>query len=284
MHDPRKHIGDIHILWTSTKKIKPYQSELDEVKNLVAANKTVYVHDFEWQVNHFPKSGWFAQQILKLKIASIIKSDFYVVMDSKNTVIRDFKADTIFSACNQAKVFGQYEFDELPGLHAQWFKESAKLLKVPPPSDGYWPASVTPVVMCRQTVLAMLAAIGESSSPYNLCSGPLCDMLDKGATEFTMYLDYAHSRFDWNCLHSVEKMDYVHDISLSLWRGAPNNVDKCKNVAAGTQVPVMFGVQAGALKGMPPEQVTEAQNHLVKIYTGLRDPSSPVEEFMRCIS
>jgi len=280
MHDPRHHLGDIRILWVSNKKINDYQDRLNEIKKSVGANKTVYIHDFEWQVNHFPKSGWFAQQILKLKIAAIIKSDFYLVLDSKNTVIRDIEADTMFTKCNQAKVFGQYEFDELPGLHADWFKTSAKFLGVPPPTRGYWPASVTPVLMCRQSVLAMLAQLGESSSPYNLCSGPLCDMLDKGATEFTLYLDYAHSRSDWDCTHSVVRMDYSHDVSLSLWRGAPNNAEKCRNVAAGTQVPVMFGVQAGALDDMPPAQRKDAVRDLEKIYAALHDPS---EDLVQCI-
>merc|ERR1712187_257303 len=131
--------------------------------------------------------------------------------------------DSFFSRCNQAKIFGTYSFNELPGLHREWYINSSKYLNVPVPTHGRWPSSITPMTMHAKTVLSMLKYIGEDPNPYNLCNGPLCEWLSGGATEFTLYLIYAHAEKkdmpSLNCTHVIKKMDWGHEVAVSLWRG-----------------------------------------------------------------
>merc|ERR1712032_252955 len=161
--------------------------------------------DLSPQVNGNHKDGWYAQQVLKLKAASRIKSEFYVVLDSKNTFLQDVNAQTFLTECHQARLVGTYPWGQLPKLHQEWFHRSAEELHVEEPDSGEWPASITPMIMHRRTVLDMLEDIGEDPSPSTLCAGPLCDMLDKGATEFTLYLMYAQAKTDFGCTHAVSK-------------------------------------------------------------------------------
>jgi len=119
----------------------------------------------------------------------------------------------------------------------------------------------------KQTVLDMLQVIGEDPSPYDLCKGALCGMLDNGGTEFTMYLDFAHSRSDFECTHFPLKTEYNQPIGVALWRGLNFNLNTCKDVALGTRTPTMFGAQAGALDALPDYERTQAVDYLVKIYS-----------------
>merc|ERR1740138_451744 len=99
-----------------------------------------------------------------------------------------------FDSCGAAKIFGDMPWDGIP----------------PPHSEGYWPTSITPMVIHRQTVLDMLASINENDSTDSLCNGPLCDMMGarsitgQGSTEFTMYILWARSRVNFPCLHAME--------------------------------------------------------------------------------
>lgn len=296
VHDPNKYLGDVLIVWVSTQSSDAYKEQIDEIKSLIAETRKVDFMDFTWQVNNAHVGGWFAQQVLKLKIASLVTADFYIVLDSKNTLIRDVEADTFVTPCNQAKIFGTNRFDQIPEPHAGWYKTSARMLGVAPPNEGYWPASITPMTLHKQTVLDMLASIGEGNSPYGLCAGKLCGMLDGGATEFTMYLTFVHSKGDsFKCIHAVEQLDWRHMISSGLWRGvgeqkvkqAEYNVETCRNVALHYQIPLVFGAQSRSFDGMSYEQRSQAVGNLTKIYqdaklTGLGHDSG--DDLVKCVA
>merc|ERR1719245_503640 len=122
----------------------------------LTGNHKVRFIDFSPEINAQGVDGWFAQQILKLKISSEVSSDYYVVLDAKNAILRDIEADTFFTRCNQGKMIGIYKANGIPQPHVNWYKASAAALKYAPQLKGLWPSSVTPVVIHKRTVTEML--------------------------------------------------------------------------------------------------------------------------------
>jgi len=215
VNDPGGMFGDVYLLWVSTKPSSEFSEELTEAAEAISATHSVHLIEFTDLMEYTDAlSGWHAQQIIKLKAASLVKAPYYVVMDSKNTLIRPLKPDDLFTKCNTARIQAQYTADKIPVPHIDWYKASAKALKMDPPSEGYWPASITPVIFHTQTVLDMLEHIGEGSGIDALCDGPLCGMLGarddsgEGATEFTMYTLWAMSRSNFACVHAVQQLDH----------------------------------------------------------------------------
>lgn len=246
--------------------ISDYAIELDQVKSAVDGTHEIHIHDFSRQVDHFSYSGWFTQQVLSLKVASIVHSDYYIVINSKNTFIRDIKADTFFTSCNQAKIFGNYRFEKLPEPHGAWYEKAAEFLNVSVPKVGYWPAALSPMVLHRQTALDLLTLIGEQPNSDTLCHGPLCEMLNQGTTEFALYVLYVYSNRNGHCLHSVEDAVSGQEVAVSLWQKLSWNLENCKNVADSTLKPFMFGAQTGSFDDVSAHKKGMARQCLVEIY------------------
>ncbi|CAK0898456.1 unnamed protein product [Prorocentrum cordatum] len=282
LHDPEHHLGNIILMWVSKHPPSKYQADLDEVKALVTGRQVTLL-DYSPQVQEI--DGWFVQQVLKLKVAANVGTDFYLVLDAKNTFLQDVDADTFFTPCNQARVPAQYaSIDDVPLPHKEWFQTAQRLLQTTPPETALWPTSVTPIVLHRQTVLEMLDFIGEKVNADPLCQGPICFMFGCGfntdgkvfATEFTMYLMYAYSKIQTSCVHSVEQRDELNRWAASLWRGVPETVDEVReknleslrNIAGGTNRPLSFGGQPDSLKNtsMSKGQKEEAEGLLIQIY------------------
>jgi len=287
LHDKGKALGSVLLLWISTQPSGGYAEGVDAIRSSLAESREVEFLDLSPQVNGNGKDGWYAQQVLKLKAASRVNSEYFVVLDSKNTLLQDVNAQTFLTECRQARLFGTYPWGQLPKLHQEWFHRAAEVLEVREPDGGEWPASITPMVMHRQTVLDMLEAIGEDPSPLELCAGPLCGMLDKGATEFTLYLMYAQSKKAFSCTHAVfHASDWAHEPAVSMWRGLESNVEEAKNVATGQRVPLMFGAQHGALDSIGDDQRAEVAGYLEKIYAdaGLDGTTKEGEEdILSCV-
>ncbi|CAK0824738.1 unnamed protein product, partial [Prorocentrum cordatum] len=301
VHDPHKLLGRIILMWVSTQPAEAFQSQIDKVIASVGDSHEVVLLDVSGQVNSGHAGGWFAQQVFKLKVASRVKSDYYVVMDAKNTLIRDVEEDTFFTNCHLGRIFGEFEAKDIPQPHSQWYQASARVLNVEPPTKGKWPSSITPMVIHTQTVLDMLSDIGEDVSVSSLCAGPLCDMLGvgsangEGATEFTMYVLAARARPDFECALAVTEMDPNEPPAISLWRGIDEaadaqmiiNVDNCREISEGKTLPVMFGAQTGALDGIVGEQRSRTEEALLKIFTraGLHDSNkTSTEALIECVA
>jgi hypothetical protein len=215
VNDPNGMFGDVYLMWVSTKHSTEFRDDLTEAATAISATHSVQLIEFTDLMEYTDAlSGWHAQQVIKLKAASVVKAPYYVVLDSKNTLIRPLSPDDVFTKCNTAKIQAEFPASKIPVPHIDWYQLSAAALKMDPPSEGYWPASITPVIFHTQTVLDMLEHIGEESGIDKLCAGPLCDMFGardksgKGATEFTMYTLWAYSRTNLECIYSVEKMDH----------------------------------------------------------------------------
>merc|ERR1719210_1334868 len=148
------------------------------------------------------------------------------------------------------------------------------------------------MTMHTKTVLSMLNYIGEDSSPYNLCNGPLCGWLYANATEFTLYLNYAHAennrKPNLNCTHVVTKTDFRHEVAISLWRGLPTTLELTEKIATKQREPFMFGAQDKALDNIPWEKREMVAKRLVQIYEQAKLYNStedePVDAFIQCIA
>jgi len=294
LHAAKKFLGTIFLVWVSTHQSFDYSGPLSAMNQTLSMTRNVHILDLSPQVVKLQGTGWVVQQIMKLKIASIISSEYYVVLDSKNALIQDVPYDLFLTPCNQGRVWGEFRYNKIPEPHGHWYRESARALKLSAPASGYWPSSSTPMVLHKRTVLKMLSTIGESPHFDPICDGPLCDLLGlkggDGATEFTLYMVFARSQHDFECIHSLATpgiSDLAQQWSLSLWRGLGTykNRQRLKQIVNGRQKPFMFGAQPGVLDGVSHAHRNEIVADLVTIYTDaeLYDPSLSEDDFIECI-
>jgi len=252
VHDKHGMLGDVILLWVSRHPSYEYARQLDEIKAVLAPSRKVSVEE----VSVKESSGWSAQQAAKLKIASRVSSDFYVTLDAKNSFFADLEPTTFFTECNQGKIFGRYTIDNMPAIHANWYRNAASVLGVQPLIEGKWPASITPVVMHRQTVLDLLDALGEPRE-VGECTGGLCSALSGSATEFTLYYTFVGRKSAMSCIHAVEEQSGDNETASAIWRnygssadGGRINMEFVHRIAARNETggrPLIFGAQAGAL-------------------------------------
>jgi len=283
-HDPDRNLGDVYLMWVSNNPASDYKEDLAGVMKTLSETRKVHLIDFSTAMKSYDLDGWHAQQLLKLKIASVVKSPYYLVMDSKNTLIKDVQGDTFFNKCNQARIFAQFNWTDIPSPHNDWYKKAAKTLGVDPPVDKPYPASITPILLHKKTVLDMLAFIGEGAGIMKLCDGPMCplfgvgDTSGQGTTEFTMYNMFSYTKTKLECTSVPEKhsADSQDQWGLSLWRGVAENqkqvmvenMETLRNITQGTLQPIMFGSQPSALDALSKEQRAEAEGLLEQIYAG----------------
>jgi hypothetical protein len=268
-HDPKRLLGKILICWVSAHGSWEYGQDLDEIKNLLYGHGEVEVVE----INTGGALGWQVQQAAKLKVASLVQTDYYVVMDSKNAILKDVEEDTFFTACNQGKIFGRYDIWDLPGEHKDWYYASAGILGTTVMDWGKWPASVTPIVMHTRTVLDLLDRLGEPHD-FGNCVGGLCSAFGNGGTEFTLYLMYVGRVAKFDCIHAIEERPWGKEISASIWRtvdfdGKKGMAEQLKAIAEHSDEnghPLMFGAQAGALDGFDGDWRYDVLNHLSQIY------------------
>jgi len=301
VNDPDHNLGDVYLLWISLLDSAKFKDELTPIVESLAKTRKVHLMDFHEQVLFSRTNGWFAQQIYKLKAASFVQSDYYLVMDTKNTLMRKVEPDTFFTSCNQAKMFAEFPWEHMPEPHKTWFQQSQWTLNVSKMPSGPMPMSVTPILLNKHSVLDMLKQVGEGSAAESLCNGNLCRLLmapsagdQHHPTEFTMYLMYAFGKTQFNCTHQVVTLDYAHRWAESLWRGVEgnrqiniqNNIDCTKKISIGQWAPLMFGSQPRALDHMGDKDRKETEANFVKVYenAGLFDPKtgSP-EELVSCL-
>jgi hypothetical protein len=298
-HDRFGQLGRILFVWVSTRPPREYQTKIDAILNFTRLHHHATFMDFSPHLlAEKDLGGWYAQQALKLKIASVISSEFYLVMDAKNTFIKDMPLNLFVSPCNVGKVFGAYLYDQIPVPHSHWYAASARALGIQEPAEGFWPTSVTPMMIHTETAIRMLNHIGENTSTDAICEGPLCKMLGahtitgSGATEFTMYLTYARSLGNFKCNHVVDvptSSNLAERWAVSLWRGEENrdkDLHRARLIAKEGQVPAMFGVQASALEGMNCSQKQQATQLIADIYFhgGLHDYSASADSIVNCVA
>lgn len=224
--------------------------------------------------------GWFVEQVMKLKVASLVQAPFYVVLDAKNTFINDIEPTTFMSPCNTGMIYAESDFSDL-GEKRDWYNKSAEALGVALPTGRRWSASVAPVVMHTKTVKDMLGHLSEDATPWELCSGPLCKYIEHGATGFALYNTYVAAVSDERCIHAtVQKSPAV-----TLWREVDGDSKEsiCASVADGAKGVVMFGAQSGSDGGLPKDQLHRIGACFSDVYAaaGLHDPERTSDAVLR---
>jgi hypothetical protein len=266
-HDPDRILGKIFVCWVSGRSRWEFADQLDEITHILKEHGDVEV--LEMQLGGM--SGWIAQQSAKLKVSSRVLSEYYVVLDAKNTLLMDIEPETFFTPCNQAKIFGRYDLNGMPGEHRQWFSTSAGVLGQQVMDWGKWPASVTPMVLHRQTTLDLLSMLGESPDfDSGVCAGGLCDKFSQKATEFTLYLVYAAQIASFDCIHAIEERPWGDELSISIWReDTQETAVQVKAIAKHSEQngrPLFFGSQAGALNSFGGDERFSVLKDLFTIY------------------
>jgi len=282
VNDPEHVLGDLHFLWVSQHSPERYMAEIEG--HIAQANTTHVVHFYD--LSHVVQAGglpgWNAQQVMKLKIASVIEADYFLVLDSKNILVNALEINTLVTPCNQAKTFAWASSQSMPEPHRSWFASTARLLGVPWPNGDIWPDSVTPMTFHRLTVLEMLRSIGEDADIWHMCKGPLCEWIrSQAATEFALYQLYARFRTDVQCYH--ENSGLIHS---SLWRGSVDGSIVQQKI---NDHPFFFGAQAGALDGIWGESRAWVGQQLQNLFTGSgllnsSDRTLTPESLMTCIN
>jgi hypothetical protein len=294
-HDPHHKLGDVALMWISPRPSSEYANDIDEIQARIQESRGVKLYDFHfhfnismhssgWDVNDDRRAGWYTQQIMKLKAATLVDTMYYVVLDAKNTFIRDITPDLFISPCNQGIVYATNDFQTLVPSKRKWYTMSAQALGVSFPEGRKWPRSITPVVMHTSTVLDMLEHLGEGSDPMKLCEGRLCDYLRDGATEFALYYTYVASLSDEKCIHhSVDSRP-----AISMWRGCIAEKNMLNAVAAATNDNViMFGSQPKAMSNLSDQQRQIVLYNVALAFkqAGLHDPSwNSVQSLADCVA
>jgi hypothetical protein len=283
-HDPDGLLGHVLLLWLDESLATDHAEDIDEIKAAIEQTRRVTFHDFSWMIRTKGMAGWKQQQMMKLKAATLIETDFYVVLDAKNAIIRDVRPGTLISACNTGFIFGQHTVGELTEEKRGWFEKSAKALGVTVPPDRKLSGSTTPVLMHTQTVRDMFQAIGEKMDTKDLCMGPLCDFIHDGATEFTMYELFVATRSEEGCIHTLTS----RSLARNLWNGCTveRRVQTIEEALADEDV-IFFGAQPGTLDGLSPDEHSRLAKSVSGLYSlaGLYDSSQQSEEsLLRCLA
>lgn len=275
-HDRNRVLGDFNLLWVSKESPRTSKAEIQQMRREVEKTRHFKILDFSRELQD-PSSeclvwkagecitwmrGWHAQMALKLKIATILDSEYYVLLDSKNTFFSDVDEHTFFTPCNEAKSWVEHQFGDIPEPHKSWYRKSASFLQWTELESTWLPASITPALMKRQLVLDMLEFIGEGTSPYKVCDGPLCKMFGMEATEFTLYNIFALKR-DTKCKEILHTPDEAQrPWSVALWRVSPFvNLEKCEALARSSVLPLTFGVQSHSLEIIDTLAVTKQERN-----------------------
>ncbi|CAK0820391.1 unnamed protein product, partial [Prorocentrum cordatum] len=282
-HDPHHFIGDVHLLWLSKKPPSDYANDIEYITGVINKSHKSHLHDMSFMFSETEIEGWFLQQVMKLKAASLVQAPFYVVLDAKNTFIKDVEQFTFMSPCNTGLIYADSDFSSL-GEKQDWYLKSADALGVSLPQDRKWSASVTPVVMHTKTVKDMLGQLSEDATPWELCSGPLCGYIEKGATEFALYYSYIAAVSDERCIHAT----VPKSPAVAFWRGIDGDTKEstCNSVAGGERGVVMFGAQSGADSEFDEDQRKRIAACFADIYAsaGLHDPERTSDAvLMQCV-
>jgi hypothetical protein len=275
-HDPNHELGDVALMWLSPHSSSEYANVIDDIQASIRESRGVKFHDFQF---HFGSGmpGWYLQQVMKLKAAALVETEYYVVLDAKNTFIRDVTPDLFISPCNQGIVYATSEFQWLGEEKQGWYTKSADALGVSLPEGRKWSGSITPVVMHTKTVLDMLEHLDEGSDPVKLCEGRLCDHIRDGATEFALYYTYVAALSDDKCIHhSVDR-----NPAVSMWNGCPAELREGAAAAAATDDGViMFGAQPSTMNGLSDQQRESVLHNMALAFSqaGLHNPDQDSEQ------
>lgn len=286
-HDHPRRLGKVILVWVSQSSSHEYSEQLSKVLALLRMHGEAELLEANLTKG---SSEWRAQQAVRLKVASVVKSDFYILLDAKDALLRD-ASKLFFTHCSQGKIFGRYTMDEMPQTERAGYASAASVLQQTPLRDGKWPAMAAPLVMHTDTVIGLLHKLGEPSELGD-CTGGLCSALALGASELTLYVVYAVRMADFGCTHSVEERPWDDEVACTIWKPSGEEerkaaAEQIRAVAEGSgpnSRPAFFGVRGGAVLGFAGGARRRVLGDLARLYGGVGlDPFGAAEALANCL-
>jgi hypothetical protein len=184
-----KLINNIYIVYNDTgyyniNDVLPFYPENLRSKVNIVYNRDVDIC-FKDNMSEFP---WHKQQILKLLLANIVKSKYYLILDGKNHFIKNITYSDYFNKNGFPKLF---VWD--PGPMIKYYYSCLDYFQIKDPYDFKNTKkcniflTTTPFLMCKQDVLEMIEYIvkKENDTFFNF----FMKRFDSH-TEFYLYITY----------------------------------------------------------------------------------------------
>lgn len=196
------------------RKLKQQYGRLKDLVQIIPGEALAPSEAFRW-------TGWWSQQILKLMVADIVKTERYVCLDAKNTLVFPLKRN--FLEKNGKPRSFHVDYTDHSSL--RWLKHSLGYFNLPDVCAKSFVPTVTPFVMITKAVLELIDHV-EAREGMSFATA----FLDHQLTEFFLYASFmlARGRLDydfsgqechtvWDVLHDDE---YVHEriIRTELYR------------------------------------------------------------------
>jgi Family of unknown function (DUF6492) len=150
-------------------------------------------------------SGWWIQQVLKLKVSEIVRSDRYVLLDAKNHLIHPLSIDFLETSTGQPRING-HSFANDPML--TFLECTLRYLGVDPAPHLQWfTRTTTPFTMLTREA-------GELAQYLNRREGDriILSFQEKKLTEFFLYSGFLLSK---GMLNSIYELNQPH--SAQIW-------------------------------------------------------------------
>lgn len=119
-------------------------------------------------------SGWHKQQYIKLLVAEMVDTPWYLCLDSDCFFTKFDDVDEMFFNESKTKAF----YNDETGCHANWWELAAKSLATTVPEVQ---CGVTPMVLNTNHTLSLLKHFGKKR---------IKKFINRGATEYTLYWTY----------------------------------------------------------------------------------------------
>jgi len=201
-----------------------------------------------------PGRVWKLQQAAKLSFARYARTEFYMVLDSKNLALRPVRLDDMIRGNRACWIF------EPASIHAKWWRGSAWALAhrrfdMAPERTAL--SSATPAIFHTASVVAMITWLerhhGESLERFFTKVRPIRDRLMR-ATEFTLYYVYMDREGLGHARHFV--WDRFHDSESQIWISSTPAMreERLRRILGGRTTGLFTGIHFSTWVTLPEAQ------------------------------
>jgi hypothetical protein len=128
-------------------------------------------------------NGWFSQQVLKIKVAEIVRSDRYVLLDAKNHLVSPLGREFLESSTGQPRTNG-YPYGDQPML--EYLERTLQYLGLDPQAHVSWfTRTTTPFILLAGEARELVEYIEEREGRSFAAA-----FLDRGLSEFFLYAGF----------------------------------------------------------------------------------------------
>lgn len=152
----------------------------------------------------FQLTGWYRQQLIKLGIARLIETDFYLTLDADVVCIKPTTHADLVRA-GRARVTTEPE-----DVHPEWYAHATRVLGLARSGRNH---GVTPSLLHREGVLALHAHLESRFT------GVWWQALIRHTpwTEYTLYHTFMEGTGRWDAVHVDAGAQGLYDTEASFW-------------------------------------------------------------------